>query len=162
MRRLFPAPLLSVALLLLWLLLMQSSSASTVVLGAALAIFWPVATARLRPGRVRLHRPVVMARLFGRVVIDMLRSNVQVARAILTRRSSGIRSAFVEIPLELKDPNGLAVLAMIITFTPGTAWVQVSADRRVLLLHILDLEDEGALIQLVKRRYERALMEIFP
>ncbi len=162
MRRLFPAPLLSVALLLLWLLLMQSSSASTVVLGAALAIFWPVATARLRPGRVRLHRPVVMARLFGRVVIDMLRSNVQVARAILTRRSSEIRSAFVEIPLELKDPNGLAVLAMIITFTPGTAWVQVSADRRVLLLHILDLEDEGALIQLVKRRYERALMEIFP
>ncbi|MFL5278134.1 MAG: Na+/H+ antiporter subunit E [Myxococcales bacterium] len=161
MRRLFPSPVLSVALLLFWLLLMQSSSADTVVLGAALAIFWPVATARLRPGRVRIRRPVVMVRLFRDVVIDMLRSNVRVARAILTQRSSGMRSAFVEIPLELKDPNGLAVLAMIVTFTPGTAWVQLSADRRVLLLHILDLDDEASLIQLVKRRYERALMEVF-
>jgi multicomponent K+:H+ antiporter subunit E len=162
MKRLFPSPVLSVGLLLLWLLLMQSSSPDTIVLGVALAFFWPVATARLRPGRVLVRKPAVMARLFGRAVLDMLRSNVQVAWAILTRRSSEIRSAFVDIPLQLKNPNGLAVLAMIITFTPGTAWVQLSADRRLLRLHILSLEDEASLIELVKRRYERPLMEIFP
>jgi multicomponent K+:H+ antiporter subunit E len=140
---------------------MQSLDFGTVALGVALAIFWPVATASLRPGRIRARRPLLMMRLFGRVVVEMLRSNVEVARTILSPRSRNIHSAFVRIPLELHDRNGLAVLAMIITFTPGTAWVQLSADEHVLLLHILAVEDEATLVQLIKRNYERPLMEIF-
>ncbi len=46
------------------------------------------------------------------------------AWAILTQRSRGIRSGLVCILLKLRDPNELAVLAMIVTFTPGTAWAQ--------------------------------------
>jgi len=86
---------------------------------------------------------------------------VAVARAILAGAGPGTRPGLVDIPLELEDPNGLAVLAMIVTFTPGTAWVQLSADRRRLLLHVLAIEDEAAVIQLIKRRYEGPLMEIF-
>lgn len=161
MRRLIPSPVLSVALLLLWILLMQSVSAGTLVLGAALALFWPAVTVRLRPAPVRLRKPFVMARLFCRVVFEMLRSNAEVAWVILTQRSSTIRSGFVRIPLELKDPNGLAVLAMIVTFTPGTAWAQLSADNRVLLLHVLAIQSEEVLVALIKQRYERSLQEIF-
>ncbi len=161
MRRLIPSPVLSLALLLLWILLMQSLSAGTLLLGAALALFWPVVTSGLRPAPVRLRRPLVMARLCGRVVLEMLRSNVEVAWAILTQRSRDIRSGFVLVPLELRDPNGLAVLAMIVTFTPGTAWAQLSADNRVLLLHVLAVQNEADLVAFIKQRYERALMEIF-
>ncbi|MFY0583913.1 hypothetical protein ACN28S_65020 [Cystobacter fuscus] len=57
MRRLLPSPALSVALLLLWILLMQSLSAGTLVLGTALAVFWPAVTLGLRPTPVRLRRP---------------------------------------------------------------------------------------------------------
>jgi multicomponent K+:H+ antiporter subunit E len=102
-----------------------------------------------------------MLRLFARVVAAMLRSNAAVARIILTRASRDIPSGFVSVPLDLKDANGLAVLAMIITFTPGTVWVQLSADRRRLLIHVLAIDDEAALVEGVKRRYERPLMEIF-
>jgi multicomponent K+:H+ antiporter subunit E len=161
MRRLIPSPALSVALLLLWILLMQSLSAGTLVLGAALALFWPAVTVRLMPAPVRLRRPLVMARLFCRVVLEMLRSNAEVTWAILTRRSRGIRSGFVLVPLELRDPNGLAVLAMIVTFTPGTAWVQLSADKRVLLLHVFSAFDDEPVVTMIKRRYERPLREIF-
>lgn len=161
MRRLLPSPVLSVALLLLWILLMQSVSAGTLVLGAAMALFWPVVTLRLRPAPVRLRKPLVMARLFCRVVLEMLRSNAEVAWVILTQRQHDIRSGFIRIPLELKDPNGLAVLAMIVTFTPGTAWAQLSADKRVLLLHVLAIQDEAELVALIKQRYERSLQEIF-
>jgi multicomponent K+:H+ antiporter subunit E len=161
MKWLMPSPVLSAALLLLWILLMQSLSAGTLVLGAALAVFWPAVTARLRPAPVRLRRPLVMARLFGRAVIGMLQSNAEVAWAILTRRSRNIRSGFVLVPLELRDPNGLAVLAMIVTFTPGTAWAQLSVDSRVLLLHVFAIQNEADLIALIKNRYERPLMEIF-
>ena len=161
MRRLLPSPVLSLALFLLWILLMQSLSAGTLVLGAVLAVFWPAVTEGLRPAPVRLRGPLVMVRLFGRVLFEMLRSNVQVARAVLSQRSRDIRSGFVHIPLELRDPNGLAVLAMIVTFTPGTAWVQLSADNRALLLHVLAIQSEADLMALIKGYYERLLMEIF-
>jgi multicomponent K+:H+ antiporter subunit E len=161
MRRLIPSPALSVALLLLWILLMQSLSVGTLVLGVALALFWPAVTVRLRPTPVRLRKPLVMARLLCRVLLEMLRSNAEVVWVILTRRSRDIRSGFVLIPLELKDPNGLAVLAMIVTFTPGTAWAQLSADDRVLLLHVLAIQSETDLVALIKHHYERPLREIF-
>lgn len=161
MRRLVPYPALSLALLLLWILLMQSVSPGTLVLGAALALFWPAVTAGLRPAPVRVRRPLVMVRLLGRVMREMLRSNAEVAWAILTRRSRDIRSGFVHIPLDLRDPSGLAVLAMIVTFTPGTAWAQLSADNRVLMLHVLAIQSEADLVAFIKRHYERALMEIF-
>ena len=44
---------------------------------------------------------------------------------------------------------------------PGTAWGEVSLDRSKLLLHVFDLEDEAAFIEMVRTRYERPLMEIF-
>ncbi|WP_224365356.1 Na+/H+ antiporter subunit E [Hyalangium versicolor] len=161
MRRLIPSPVLSVALLLLWLLLMQSLSAGTLVLGIALALFWPMVAVRLRPTPVRLRRPLVMARLFCRMVLEMLRSNAEVAWAILTRRSRDIPSGFVLVPLELRDPNGLAVLAVLVTFTPGTAWAQLSADQRFLLLHVLAMQSEPDLVAFIKQHFERPLREIF-
>ncbi len=161
MRSLFSSPRLSAGLLVLWLLLVQSVSPGNVAFGLILAVAWPAMTASLRPGTVRARRPLTILRLFGRVALDMLRSNAAVARAILTRSSREMRSGFIDIPLELEDPNGLAVLAMIVTFTPGTAWVQLSVDRRHLLLHVLEIDDEVAQVQNIKRRYERPLLEIF-
>ena len=161
MKRLLPSPLLSLGLLVLWVLLMESASAGTMLVGAVLAIFWPAVTASLRPAPVRVRKPLVIVRLFARVVGDMLRANVHVAGTILTRPRRDIHSAFVRVPLDLQDPNGLAVLAMIVTFTPGTAWVQRSPDGRALLIHVLTLADEPALVRSIKAHYEGPLMEIF-
>ena len=55
----------------------------------------------------------------------------------------------------------VAVLAMIVCITPGTAWAELSLDRSVLLLHVLELDDAATVIADVKRRYEAPLMEIF-
>ncbi|MBU2286207.1 MAG: Na+/H+ antiporter subunit E, partial [Gammaproteobacteria bacterium] len=80
---------------------------------------------------------------------------------LLTRRTPDIHAHFVRVPLELRDPNALAVLAMIFCLTPGTAWGEISFDRSVLLVHLFHLDDEPAFIAYVKQRYERPLMEIF-
>ncbi|MGP1664783.1 MAG: Na+/H+ antiporter subunit E, partial [Rhodanobacter sp.] len=58
-------------------------------------------------------------------------------------------------------PYGLAVLACIITSTPGTIWVSYDSVRSVLLIHVLDLVDEQSWISSIKQRYERPLLEIF-
>ncbi|MNY76143.1 Na(+)/H(+) antiporter subunit E [compost metagenome] len=67
----------------------------------------------------------------------------------------------MHIPLDLRDPNGLAVLAMVVCITPGTAWAELSLDRSMLLLHVLEMDDPEGIVAKVKERYERPLMEIF-
>lgn len=161
MKRWLRAPALSLALFVLWLLLVQSLGAADVILGVGLALFWPAVTARFAAAGPRARRPAVMVKLFARVVGDMLKSAVEVMWAVVTRRPRDIRSRFVFIPLELTAPTGLTILAMIVTLTPGTAWVQLSADKRVLLLHVFSASDDGPVVAAIKGRYERPLREIF-
>ena len=100
--------------------------------------------------------------LLSRVFVDILRSNIGVARIVLGLHGKrAVRSAFLEVPLDLRDPHGLAALSTIVTSTPGTIWVDLSLDGATLTLHVLDLHDEQAWIDTIKQRYERLLMEIF-
>lgn len=161
MKRLLPAPLLSVALFLLWLLLNRSVSAGQLILAAVLALVIPVLTRGLRPLPVRIRRPGMALRLGLTVMADTVESNLAVVRFLLFPRLRRHPSAFVRIPLQLRDPNALAVLAMIVCITPGTAWAELSLDRTVLLLHVLEVDDPQAIADHVKTRYERPLMEIF-
>jgi multicomponent K+:H+ antiporter subunit E len=159
MRRLVPSPVLSCGLLLMWLALTPTVDAAALVLGVVVAIAAPRLTAPLRPGTVRARRPLVAARLLGRVVLDSLRSNLAVLAAIALRRP--LHSGLLRVPLNVRDPNALAVLAMIVTATPGTAWAELAHDRSVLLLHVLEVDDEAAIVAAIKERYERPLREIF-
>ncbi|KLK89540.1 monovalent cation/H+ antiporter subunit E [Microvirga vignae] len=161
MNWLLPYPLLSAALLVLWLLLNQSVSAGHVILGSVLALLAAWAMAALRPEKARIRRPGAALRLAGLVLIDILRSNLAVGRIIVRSREPGVNAGFLTIPLDLRDRQGLAVLAIIITSTPGTIWVNYDAAKGTLLLHVLDLVDETVWVRTIKDRYERRLMEIF-
>jgi len=161
MRRLFPAPWLSLALWALWLLLNLSLSAGNLLLGAALAILAPVMFAPLRPLPVRISRPGVIIKLFFLVGRDVVASNIAVAWGVLRAGKNPPRSRFIKIPLDLRDANGLAALSMITTVVPGTIWSELALDRSVLLLHVFDLDDEASFIEHFKTAYERPLMEIF-
>ena len=93
--------------------------------------------------------------------MDIIRSNVAVGRIILGLGRRQRTSGFVNIPLELRNPYGLAILACIITSTPGTLWVNFDRQRGLLVIHVLDLIDEDDWIRTIKNRYERRLLEIF-
>ena len=161
MKRLFPAPWLSLALWALWLLLNLSLSPGNLLLGAALAILAPVMFAPLRPLPVRIRRPGVILKLFFLVGRDVVASNIAVAWGVLRAGKTPPRSRFIKIPLDLRDANGLAALSMITTVVPGTIWSELALDRSVLLLHVFDLDDEAQFIEHFKTAYERPLMEIF-
>ncbi len=159
MKRLLPAPLLSAALFLLWLVLSDSVSPGHLLLAALLAVLIPRLTAPLRPVAVRLSKPAALMRFLAVVAHDVVVSNFEVARGVL--RSRPPNGAFVRVPLELRDPNGLAALAMVMCVIPGTVWCELAHDRSALLVHVFDLRDEAVLVARIKQRYERPLMEIF-
>lgn len=161
MQKLLPAPLLSLALLVLWLLLNGSLGLGQWLMGAVLGFAVPLLTQSLRPTPVHIRRPGVALRLFLRVGLDVIVWNWRVLRGTLASASKLPEGGFVTVPLELRDPNGLAVLAAIMCVIPGTIWSELALDRSALLVHIFDMQDAEAEVQAIKTRYERPLMEIF-
>jgi multicomponent K+:H+ antiporter subunit E len=156
------SPVLVVVLAALWLVLNQSMSVAQVLLGTILAVVLTWAASSLRSLHARIRRVDVAAHLVLVVIKDIVLNNLHVARIVLDPgRPRQIRSGFVRIPLELRDPHGLAALAIIVTSTPGTVWAGHSPTDGALTLHVLDLEDESAVIQLIKERYEQPLRRIF-
>lgn len=161
MRRVVPSPLMSGALFVLWLLLNQSISPGHILLAVTVALVGGWMLTALELPDARLRRPTAMLRLTGRVVADIVRSNIAVGRIVLGLRGPARRPGLVDIPLQLRDPYALAALACIITATPGTLWVGFDAVSGTLTIHVLDLTDEREWIDTIKIRYERMLMEIF-
>jgi multicomponent K+:H+ antiporter subunit E len=156
------SPLLVAALTALWLLLNQTLAPGQILLGLLLAVALAWSASALRPLQARLRRFDVAALLMLVVFTDIVRSNIAVARLVLglvSRRE--IRSGFLQIPLDLRDPHGLAALAVIVTSTPGTVWAGLSPEGDTLTLHVLDLQNEAEWIDLIKKRYEQPLMRIF-
>lgn len=161
MSRLIPFPVVSAGLLVFWLVLNQTLSLGQIVVGGAVAFVGGWALAALKPPKAHPRRLVVIVRLAALVIADIVRSNIAVARIILGFERKRWTSGFVEIPLELRDPYGLAALAIIITSTPGTLWVDFNETNGTLTIHVLDLVDKAEWIHIIKGRYERLLLEIF-
>ncbi|PKP99785.1 MAG: Na+/H+ antiporter subunit E [Alphaproteobacteria bacterium HGW-Alphaproteobacteria-13] len=159
MRRLLPFPLLTLALLVMWVLL-TGFSPGHVVLGGLVAALVSRTMLSLEPEVTGFRPGLAVLRLAALVVADIVRSNIAVARIVLFRGVEH-KSGFLHLPIELRNPYALAILAVIITATPGTLWVEHDARRHIILIHVLDLVDEEEWIQLIKHRYERLLMEIF-
>jgi multicomponent K+:H+ antiporter subunit E len=159
MKRLIPYPMLALALLAMWILL-TGFSPGHILLGGVIALLVSRTMLSVQPEPPRIRFGPAMIRLFLLVSADIIRSNVAVGRIVLFGRPDR-HSGFLHLPVDLRSPYGLAALAMIITATPGTLWVQHDARRHVILIHVLDLVDEEAWVTLIKHRYERLLMEIF-
>ncbi|MBS7540989.1 Na+/H+ antiporter subunit E [Ancylobacter lacus] len=160
-RALFPFPRLFLALWALWLLLNQSLSTGQLLLGAVVAYGAAWAMAALDPPAARPKAPRAVLLLLGRVLVDVVRSNIAVGRIILGRGRRDRATGLMTVHLDLTDRYGLAVLSIILTATPGTLWLNHDPARNELLLHVLDFVDEGEWTDIIKNRYERLLIEIF-
>ena len=161
MKRLIPHPLLSLALFGLWLLLANSVAAGSLVMAACLALILPHLAARWWPNPAPIrHLPALVAYVIL-VLWDIIIANIQVARIILFMPRDQIRSAWVAIPVELRSPEAITLLAGTITMTPGTVTADMTADGRTLLIHSLHAPDPDAVRDDIKARYEARLKRIF-
>ena len=149
-------------LFVLWLLLNQSLEPAHLLLGACLGMAIPLLTRALQPlGYPGLDRPLAFVRLMSMALVEIVRSGFNVSRIILFSRPQGLNSQFIRVPLDMRNPYGLAMLSCLINSTPGTVWVEILAGRNELALHVFDLHDEQWWINTIKTRYEKPLIEIF-
>lgn len=160
-RSLLPHPFLTALLALVWCLLANDLTLGTAVFGLILGLLIPIATAAYWPDRPPLPRPWLLAGYLGLVLWDIIVANVQVAIIVLFKRNDDMRPNWVTIPLDLRTPEAITILAGTITLTPGTVSADLSADGHALLVHALDAPDPDTVRDDIKSRYERRLKEIF-
>jgi len=159
--RFLPHPILTVILALVWVLLVNDFSWGALIFGLLLGVFIAKLTSVYWPERPKIGNPSAMIGYAGIVLYDILVSNVLVAYLVLFRRGESLRSQFIVVPLDLKSPEAIAMLAGTITMTPGTVSADLSADNRSLLVHCLDVADSHDAVATIKSRYESRLMRIF-
>lgn len=158
---LFPHPLLTLILTVVWILLQNSFSAGMAVFGLILGIiiaritaaFWPERPAGFRIGKMISYGILVLW--------DIMVANVQVAWIVLTVPNSKLKPAWITIPLDLRQPEAITLLAGTITLTPGTVSADLSQSGHYLLVHVLHTDDPDGERDGIKSRYEDRLKEIF-
>ncbi|MGO1767238.1 hypothetical protein CAP48_11655 [Advenella sp. S44] len=149
-------------LAVIWILLAGTPvGLGSVAFGVAASLIIVLMSRRLRPFLARPRRLWVILKLTGIVLFDTFRSNMTAIKLVMRYPKIRITPGFVNVPLTLRDPHGLAILAAIINYAPGTLWAGFPESGQYVQLHILDLPQEADWAAFIIERYEKPLKEIF-
>ncbi|MDO8408926.1 MAG: Na+/H+ antiporter subunit E [Phenylobacterium sp.] len=160
-KKLLPHPALTVTLILVWMLLANRLTVGGLVLGVVIGVVVPILTSPFWPDRPKVRFGPATWGYLGLVLWDIVTASFQIAMIVLFKKSEDLRSAWLVVPLDLRSPEAITMLAGTISMTPGTVSCDVSSCGRALLVHALDTPDPGAEVARIKRRYEARLKRIF-
>jgi len=158
---LLPHPFLTLLLTIVWVLLQNQVSAGMVVFGLILGIIIPRGTSVWWPDTPKGFKLGKMASYSLMVMWDIIVANIQVAWIVISVPNAKLKPAWIVIPLQLRQPEAITLLAGTITLTPGTVSADLSDEGHSLLVHVLHTHDPDAVAKDIKTRYELRLKEIF-
>jgi len=156
------AGFLAILLALGWVAVTGAFTLPNLLLGIIVAVFVIFLL------RHRLQRPLPFRRIVAIISLtaffirELLLSAVGVARLALSPRlRARLAPAIVAFPLTVRSDAEITLLANLITLTPGTLTLDVSADHRHLYVHALTLDSRDALIRSLAQGLERRVIEVF-
>lgn len=149
----------NILLALVWAAINGDFTLGTVLLGFALGYIVLFAAERTM-GRPRYFRKVWLVIFFTLFYLrELIVANLRVAYAVIMP-SRFTRPAVIAFPLEAKTDLEITLLSILVTLTPGTLSLDVSADRRFLYIHFLYIDDLEEARRNVKNGLERHLLEV--
>ncbi len=152
--------LLNFLLALVWVMLTGQFTPADFAVGFLLSylLLWRAQGDATRSSYFLKARQVIGFAFF--VLRELIKANVQVAFDVLTIRRK-MQPGVVAIPLDARTDVEITVLSSLITLTPGSLSLDVSADRRVLYLHTMYLGDNpDQLRDQIKTKFERRVLEV--
>ncbi|MFQ3665975.1 MAG: Na+/H+ antiporter subunit E [Sphingomonadaceae bacterium] len=158
--RLLPNPVVTLVITLLWLVIVSRFTFGSLVMGLVVGLLVPLYVQAFWTERPVLRRPLLALKLLGRVLLDIVTANIEVARLVLGP-TGRLHPAFLRVPLDLESPYVATIFGSIMSLTPGTVSVEIDMEAREVLVHALNAPDPDAIVATVKRRYEAPLKEIF-
>jgi multicomponent Na+:H+ antiporter subunit E len=149
----------NVMLALLWVVSTGVMTVSNALLGFAIMYFvlwW------LQPvfGPTVYFQKLPLALRFGAFYLwEVLLSNLRVAWDVVTPRTYR-RPGIIAIPLDAQTDWEIALLANLLTLTPGTLSIDVSDDRQTLYVHVMFVDDRERIIRDIKTRFEQPVLAL--
>ena len=140
----------------LWTALTERYTASNFLLGVAVA---HVALRLSLGDRGSIRRTGLALRFVAFFAKEVVVSALRVARDVLAPRPR-MRPAIVGVPLDVRTDGEITLLAILITLTPGTLALDVSADRRTLVVHAMFAADPDQVRRDIKAGFERRILEL--
>lgn len=101
-----------------------------------------------------------IVRLAGFFLYELVVSSVRVAWDVVTPRQLS-RPAILEMPLDVESDLEILLVTNLISLTPGTLSLDVTPDRKTLIVHAMFAEDPDALVAELKNGMERMVKEAF-
>lgn len=94
------------------------------------------------------------------VIVELVNANVKMAYYTMSPLAK-LKPGVLAVPLvdDLTDTE-LTILANLITLTPGTLSLDVSADRSILFIHFMHVSDPDEMRREIKEGFERRLLEV--
>jgi multisubunit Na+/H+ antiporter MnhE subunit len=89
----------------------------------------------------------------------LIQSNLYMAYVILSPKMK-TNPGLIEVPRKLRTSAGLLLFSNLISMTPGTLRVDISDDRKTMLVHVLLKGDEKKIfaeIEKIQKRIQRLI-----
>jgi multicomponent Na+:H+ antiporter subunit E len=90
---------------------------------------------------------------------ELFLANMRVAYDVITPRHR-MKPGVIAIPLEASTDSEITILSNLITLTPGTMSLDVSADRKVMYIHAMYIDDIDETRRKIKNGFERRVLEV--
>ena len=149
----------NILLAVVWAAITGNFAPGNLVLGFALG-FLVLFFARRVIGSADYARRLIQAiGLAAYFLWELILSNLRVAADVL-RPKLRLRPGVIAIPLDARTDVEIVLLANLITVTPGSLSLDVSADRQTLYLHVMHFDDPEAVQRKVKEGFERRILAV--
>ncbi len=89
---------------------------------------------------------------------ELVLANIAVAKSVLFQPVAALAPDFITYPLDGLSDFEIVMLSHCITLTPGTTSVEVSEDKKTLLVHALDARDPQGVCDGIKKSLEAPLL----
>lgn len=101
-----------------------------------------------------------VVRLVGFFLYDLCISSIRVAYDVLTPTDLS-NPAILEMPLDLETDIEILLVTNLISLTPGTLSLDVTPDRKTLIVHAMFADNPQEVIDSLKSGMERMVKEVF-
>ena len=154
---------------------------SLLMLNILLALVWAAVSGHMTPGKflegfvlgyvvLWMIRPIFgSSRYLTKVpkvltltvvyLVNLVRANIRIAHDVLTP-SHHMRPAVIAVPLRAESGLEITMLANLITMTPGSLSLDVSADGKTLYVHLVYCDDPDETRHEISEKLEARLLEV--
>ena len=153
--------LANLLLALAWAALHGDFSLGTLVTGQLLGYLILVALVRggvlgTSPYIGRIHRVIGLAAYF---LWELVKANIRLAFDVATPRYQ-MTPGIIALPLDATEDGQILLLSMLINTTPGSVALDLSADRKILYVHVMYMTTPDAAREEIKNGFERRVLGV--